>query len=407
VKGRRFSVGTLVKVLVFGVLSIGLTGALLVKIGNMRLFAHTYNLEAVFSDASGVFRGDAVKLAGVDVGRVASAHIEDGRAVVNFNLNNDVKLTSDSIVAIRWRNVLGQRFLYVYPGSGEGTVLKDGDRVPLAQTQTAGDIGAFLNHLGPVLRAIDADKANAFLEAVNTALTGNEGNIASLITDGATLATQLSDMDEQIKSLITSSNTVLSTYASQDQALGSIIDNLDIVAARLGSMTSDINSLLVNFSDVQEQLNRLLRDNRTNIDASLRSLETVAKVLQVNRKNLATTLCTLPIGLANYFQTTSWGEWFNVRIVKVILKDNNGNEIFSADQLPAQESPDYAGAVTGCGNQMTTVGLGGANASSGSGSGSTDGTGGGASKTSDSASSGGFGDVSGLVRFVTGEAHRG
>jgi phospholipid/cholesterol/gamma-HCH transport system substrate-binding protein len=400
-KGRRFSAGTLIKVVIFGVLSIGLTGALLVKIGNMRLFAHTYQLQAVFTDASGVFRGDAVKLAGVDIGRVASAHIENGRAVVDFNLNEDVKLTNDSIVAIRWRNVLGQRFLYVYPGTGEGQALEDGDRIPLAQTQTAGDIGAFLNHLGPVLRAIDADKANAFLEAVNTALTGNEGNIASLVTDGATLATQLADMDEQIKSLITSSNTVLSTYASQDQALGSIIDNLDIVAARLGLMTDDINSLLVNFSDVQEQLNRLLRDNRGNIDASLRSLETVTKVLQANRENLATTLCTLPMGLANYFQTTSWGEWFNVRIVTVILKDSNGGTIFKADQLSDQESPDYAGAVIGCGNQMTTVGLGGGSSSTSSRS-----AGGGASKSS-ATSANGFEDVSGLIRFVTGEVGRG
>ena len=137
-KVGRWSPRTLAKVAVFTLLSIGLTGALLVKIGNMRLFAHTYSLEAEFADASGVFRGDAVKLAGVDVGRVDSAHIEDGRAVVKFNLDDDIKLTSDSIVAIRWRNVLGQRFLYVYPGSGDGAAFKDGDRVPLAQTQTAG-----------------------------------------------------------------------------------------------------------------------------------------------------------------------------------------------------------------------------------------------------------------------------
>jgi phospholipid/cholesterol/gamma-HCH transport system substrate-binding protein len=395
----RFSPRTLVKVLVFLVISAIFTGALLVKIGNMRLFAHTYSLEAEFADATGIFRGDAVKLAGVDVGRVDSAHIEDGRAIVKFNLDDDIKLTKDSVVSIRWRNVLGQRFLYVNPGSAEGAALNDGDRVPLSQTQTAGDIGEFLNHLGPVLRAIDPDKANAFLDAVNTALAGNEANIQSLVTDGATLATQLAQMDDQIRSLLTSSNTILSTVASQDQALGSIVDNLDLVAARLNDMTSDINSLLVNFSDVQEQLNRLLVENRTNIDVSLRSLRTVARTLAANKKQLETTLCTLPIGLSNYFQTTSWGEWFNVRITQIILKDSSGNTIFTAAELDEQQSPNYAGAVIGCGDQKTTVGLGEGSSGDSRSSSSPDG----ASKSTQT-SSGGFQDVGALVRFVTGEA---
>ncbi|HEX9236062.1 MAG TPA: MCE family protein, partial [Actinomycetota bacterium] len=358
----------------------------------------------VFSDASGVFRGDAVKLAGVDVGRVDSAHIENGKAVVLFNVNKDVKLTRDSVVSIRWRNVLGQRFLYVYPGTGGGPPLTDGDRIPLAQTETAGDIGAFLNHLGPILRAINPDEANAFLDAVNTALVGNEADIRGLVTDGATLAGQLSQLDDQIKSLISSSDIILSTYASQDRAIGSIVDNLDLVSARLNQMTDDINSLLVNFSDVQQQLDRLLADNRSNIDASLRSLQTVAKVLQNNRSELATTLCTLPIGLANYFQTTSWGEWFNVRITQVILRDSNGGTIFQASELPQQQSPDYAGAITGCENQRTTVGLG-----KGSGSGKAASTppkasaaAGGSSGSDQSSTAGGFESIGGLVTFVTG-----
>jgi phospholipid/cholesterol/gamma-HCH transport system substrate-binding protein len=398
----RFSPRTLIKVLVFTLLSAILTGLLLVKIGNMRLFSHTYSLEAVFADATGIFRGDAVKLAGVDVGRVDSAHIEDGKAIVKFNLDEDVKLTKDSLVALRWRNVLGQRFMYVYPGTGAGPPLEDGDRVPLSQTQTAGDIGQFLNRLGPVLQAIDADKANAFLDAINTALAGNEANIQSLLTDGATLATQLADMDDQIRSLLTSANTILSTYASQDEALGAIVDNLDLVAARLNDMTADINSLLVNFSDVQEQLNRLLVENRENIDVSLKSLRTVARTLADNKKQLETTLCTLPVGLSNYFQTTSWGEWFNVRITQVILKDSDGNTLFTAAELDEQQSPNYAGAVTGCGNQRTTVGLG-EETSGNSASGPSDaGTSENASTSSD-----GFQDLGALVRAVTGEADRG
>ena len=41
-----------------------------------------YTVTAEFSDATGVLRGDAVKAAGVTVGRVADFHLRDGIAVV-------------------------------------------------------------------------------------------------------------------------------------------------------------------------------------------------------------------------------------------------------------------------------------------------------------------------------------
>ena len=42
---------------------LALTAVLAMKIGNLEFFQHQYRLSAVFSDASGVFKGDAVKLA--------------------------------------------------------------------------------------------------------------------------------------------------------------------------------------------------------------------------------------------------------------------------------------------------------------------------------------------------------
>jgi phospholipid/cholesterol/gamma-HCH transport system substrate-binding protein len=309
------------------------------KIGNLRPFSHSYKLEAVFSDASGVFKGDAVKLAGVDVGRVTGAEIKGGRAVVSFTVNNSVKLPRDSIVAMRWRNVLGQRFLYLYPGAERGRYYRDGDRVPLSNTENAGDLGEFLNRLGPILRAIDPEKANAFLDAVNTALVGNEAAVRQLLDNGGTLAGRLGEMEDEIRTLVSSSDTVMSTYAKQNEDIELIIDDLDVLGGRLENMTGDINSFIVNFAQVQTQLDKLLRENRGHIDGSIANLEAVATLLAGHKGGLAQTLCTLPAGVSGYWQTTSWGEWFNVRIVKVVLKDQEGNVVGGAEEDPGNREP--------------------------------------------------------------------
>jgi len=341
VRGHR---ATIVKVLIFSVVAVLMTIGLGVKLANTMLFADAYKLEAAFSDATGVLRGDAVKLAGVDIGRVKGFHIEDGAAIVDFTVEDDISLPTDSTAALRWRNVLGQRFLYVYPGTDNET-FEDGDRIPVEQTRDVADIGELLNKAGPILKAIDPQDANAFLDSVNTALSGNERDVRQLIDDGAKLGEALADEDENIKKLISSADRIMAAYASQDDALGQIFTDLDSVGTVLERRIHDINSLVDNFSVVQAQLDELATENRENIDASLASLHSVARTLKNHRGNLVQTLRTLPFGVSGYWQTTSWGEWFNVRVVKINVRDQQSNIIVEqaedTSQRPSEGgSPD-------------------------------------------------------------------
>lgn len=316
----------LIKVLVFSTIAAMLTVLLGVKLANSRLFADTYLMQAEFEDATGVLIGDSVKLAGVDVGRVEKAEIANGKAVITFNLDKTVELPKDSTIALRWRNVLGQRFLYVYPGD-DTEIYEEGQRIPVEQTEDVSDIGQFLNRLGPVLKAIDPEQANAFLDSVNTALTGNEQDVRQLIDDGAELASTLAAEGKNIKGLLSSADEVVGAFASQDEALGQIFDDLDEVGGVLARRTKDINSLVTDFAVVQRQLNGLAQRNSENIDETLGDLNTVATTLAKNRQQLAYTLDTLPLGVAGYFQTSSWGEYFNVRLVSIQFRDTESNII--------------------------------------------------------------------------------
>jgi phospholipid/cholesterol/gamma-HCH transport system substrate-binding protein len=359
---RGLSKATLVKVVAFAAASLVLTVALGMKIANVGFFGDTKELEAVFDNASGVFEGDAVKVAGVDVGRVTGSRIENGKAVVSFEVDDEVPMTSSTSVGIRWRNVIGLRFLYLYPGVG-GAPLQEGARIPSSRTDEAGDVGEFLNSLGPILRAIDPDEANAFLDAVNTALAGNQTTIQALLTDGASLAGELGEMDQDIGTLIDSSDRIMAAYASQDDAIGTIIEDLEAVSAQLAGSTSEINLLVENFAVVQEQLTRILQENRDNIDASISDLDTLARTLSTHRDDLEHTLCTLPAGVVSYDQTSSWGEWFNVRIVEFTVKDDQGNIIShhreGADARADQSIPAHDCGGTGEGGRDVAPAEGG------------------------------------------------
>ncbi len=326
----------LLKIGSFTLVCLVFTVLLGVKLANSRLFADTYDLKAQFNDASGVLVGDAVKIAGVDVGRVTATEIKDGKAVVSFNIDRDIRLSKDSRIGIRWRNVLGQRFVYVYPGTGRGEY-EEGDVIPASHTRDVADIGEFLNRAGPILKAIDPEKANQFLDAVNTALQNNEGTVRHLIDSGASLATDLTQRDKEIGSLIVNADKILAAFASQDEHIAGILENLNGASSELAGRTKDINALVTNFADVQQQLDELLSESRNNIDATISGANLVTGILTQNRKNLSTTLATLPQGIAGYFQTSSWGEYFNVRLIEIRLQDQNSKLIFSQRESSGRE----------------------------------------------------------------------
>ena len=123
---------TVIKLVVFFAVCAVFTAYLAFTIGNIHPFQHTYKLTATFDDATGLLPSDNVKVAGVVVGKVDGVHIDQGRAKVTLSVRDSVKLATDSSAAIRWRNLLGQRYLYLYPGTA-ATILRSGDKVTLTR----------------------------------------------------------------------------------------------------------------------------------------------------------------------------------------------------------------------------------------------------------------------------------
>ena len=106
---RRVPVGPLVKFLAFALVVAVATTVLALTIANAQGGARTA-YSATFTDASGLLPGDDVRIAGVVVGSVDEVSIVDRRlARVDFRV--DQPLPASVTAAIRYKNLIGQRFL--------------------------------------------------------------------------------------------------------------------------------------------------------------------------------------------------------------------------------------------------------------------------------------------------------
>ena len=97
-----------------------------------------YRLIAKFDNIDGINSGSDVKISGVKVGTVEEQILDekDFRAVLKINLNNSVKLPSDSSAKISSEGLLGSKYLSISPG-GDDENLKDGEEIQFTQSSVS------------------------------------------------------------------------------------------------------------------------------------------------------------------------------------------------------------------------------------------------------------------------------
>ncbi|WP_142395107.1 MlaD family protein, partial [Mycobacterium avium] len=134
--------GTLVRLSIFSVVLLIFTVMIIVVFGQMR-FDRTNGYSAEFSNISGLRAGQFVRASGVEVGKVSSVQLVDGgkRARVEFNVDRSVPLYQSTTAQIRYLDLIGNRYLELKRGQGEGAdkVLPPGGFIPLSRTQPALD----------------------------------------------------------------------------------------------------------------------------------------------------------------------------------------------------------------------------------------------------------------------------
>ena len=90
-------------------------------------------------------QGQAVDIAGIQVGKITSVALEDGHAVVGMDIEPKYMelIHPDATLLMRPKTNLNDMVVEVAPGTGKGH-LEAGDNIPLAQTESNTNLDAFL-----------------------------------------------------------------------------------------------------------------------------------------------------------------------------------------------------------------------------------------------------------------------
>ncbi len=329
---------TAIKFGTFVVVCLVFTGYLAFTIGNLDvrdpLNRRNYSLTATFDDITGLLPNDNVKIAGVVVGKVTEIDTEEGRAVVEFQVDDEHDdIPKDSRAEIRWRNLIGQRYLYLVPGDAP-EALQDGDVIE--DTKSVIDLGELFEKLGPIVSSIDPAQVNEFLETITEALDGREDKVGQALDDLAVLTTALASRDQAIQRLLTSLDTVADTVNRRDAQIETMLENLIVLADTFGENTATLDAALTELASFGTELDTLLDARSDEITRILGNVALVTETVREKLPELDRFLAGFGDASAAIFRAGNRGEFLNQKIL-----------CFTATTPVPGECPPTGEAVTG------------------------------------------------------------
>jgi len=287
-----FSLSSEAKVGLFVLVGLIILGYMSFQIGKQTLgLKRGYTLDVVFDSAAGLDRDASVQIAGVEVGRVESISLKEGKALVRLRIGANVKLEKDVIASIKTHGILGDKYVEIYPGTRGAAYLAPGEQISRTERQT--DIDRMLNQLSLI-----ADDVRGVTSSLNRVLAGQAGEeaISSILTNTRDLTRNLNNVIvsneaalraalENTRQLTGNLNRVVT---QNDEKVGQVMDSLKAASSAMEKTFATLNEITGGVNRGEGTLGKLVKDSATadKLNKTLASLQEVTEKINEGRGSI-------------------------------------------------------------------------------------------------------------------------
>lgn len=342
--------GPITKLIIFAIVTVMLTGVLAMSIANVGGGSGS-SYKAIFEDATSLNAGDDVRIGGVKVGQVESVQVVDrNRAEVAFSVNRAGGLPASTHASIKFRNLVGQRFLSLEQGTGEqGKTLAEGATIPQAQTTSSLNLTMLFNGFRPLFKTLQPDDVNKLAYSIIQVFQGEGETMTNLVASTSSLANTVADKDQVIGEVINNLNGVLeivNTHSSQFDQM--IINTRDLVSG-LAADREMVGQSLQSLANLTDATAGLIEPIRPSVQGSIAGLNKLTSELNNNSVEVNRVLETLPVKYEALNRTAMYGSWFQFYLcgLDVVLGPGQSRNLNLPD-FPTINTPLYTNIAPRC-----------------------------------------------------------
>jgi phospholipid/cholesterol/gamma-HCH transport system substrate-binding protein len=286
---------------------------------------------AQFSNITGLKSGDFVRIAGVEVGKVKNITLlPDTTLSVEFGTDSSVVLTEGSRAAIRYDNLIGDRYLGLEEGVGGTDVLRPGATIPLDRTAPALDLDALIGGFRPLFRALNPEQVNALSGQLIAAFQGQGATISSFLAQSAAVTNTLADRDQLIGQVINNLNTVLGSLGDQSRQFDKAVTSLSELVDGLAARKTDISTGLAHVNEASSTIADLLSEARPPLKEVVAENDRASGIVVADHEYFDKILNTLPDKYRELGRFGLYGDFFSFYLCDAVLKLNGkgGQPVF-------------------------------------------------------------------------------
>ncbi|MFB7651643.1 MULTISPECIES: MCE family protein [unclassified Streptomyces] len=313
---RRPLTGPLLKSLVFVVVTALATTVLGLGVagGGAGSDSGARTYKALFTDVTGLMDGDSVRISGVPVGEVTDVRVVHRRtAQVTFTVREDRTLPRSTTAAVKYLNMVGQRYVALGRGSGDLTgSLPEGGTVPLDRTTPALDLTLLFNGFKPLFEGLSPKDVNGLAGSIVQVLQGEGATVDSLIRHIGSLGTTVAAKDKVIGQVVQNLTTVLDTLNDREDSFDDLVVTLQQLVTGFNEDRKPLGKAVTAMGELTTVTAGLLEDGREPLKQDIRELGRLSANLGEHTPQIEDFLERTPAKMTALTRLSSYGSWFNL-----------------------------------------------------------------------------------------------
>jgi phospholipid/cholesterol/gamma-HCH transport system substrate-binding protein len=199
---------------------------------------------AAFSDVSGLYVGDDICISGVQVGKVESIRLDGRTAKVGFTAQSDHPVFTNTLAAVRYQTLIGQRYVELVQPAEPDARLADSGTIPLGQTIPSFDVAKLFNGFQPIFETLDPAQFNLLGENLLRLIQGDESGIGPFLHNLDAISKLAVDRQAVITVMIRNLSAISQDLGGKSQQLFHLIGQLNEVLTRFNSKAEEFRAAL-------------------------------------------------------------------------------------------------------------------------------------------------------------------
>jgi virulence factor Mce-like protein len=237
------------------------------------------HVTAKFRDVLDLVPQSTVKLDDVTVGKITDIKLDGYTAVVTMELPHGIDLPDNTFATIRQTSLLGEKFVSLSkPGEPRGT-LSDGDVIGLEDSGRNPGVEEGFSALALLLNGGGVGQLKTISAELNTALSGREDNVRSVLTQVRSFMAQLDANKGAIISSLENLNRLALEVRRQDGTIKETLDKIPTALASVDSQRRDLVRMLGSLQRLSSVGVQVIKASKASTIESLRNLAPVLEEL--------------------------------------------------------------------------------------------------------------------------------